>query len=282
MAQDYSRLTDGDRLKRPRRAFTLVELMVVMTIIAVLISLLLPAIQGAREGSRLTQCRSHLMQIVLAMHHYEIGHNTLPPGVVNPTAPIRSRDEGMHHNWISQLLPYVDLGVVFANINFRQSVYAPAHHTIRQVTLATFICPSMIDARMGRFAVTGYAGCHHDVDALIDVDNHGLLFLNSRLRIEDIPDGSRHTLLLGESHSDLAGLGWMSGTSSTLRNAGAALNAITGRPANVQVGGFSSPHEQGVHFAFADGYIHFINENIDVTLLGRLAHRSDGHTEVGF
>src|SRR5690606_29760896 len=69
-----------------------------------------------------------------------------------------------------------------------------------------------------------YAAVHHDVEAPIDVDNHGVFFLNSRIRYEDIIDGSSQTLFLGEVIAEQGGLGWMSGTRATLRNMGTPIN----------------------------------------------------------
>jgi prepilin-type processing-associated H-X9-DG protein len=71
---------------------------------------------------------------------------------------------------------------------------------------------------------SNYAGVQHDVEAPIDVDNHGVFFLNSKLRYDDITDGPSHTLFIGEKLCDPNDLGWMSGTRATLRNTGTLLN----------------------------------------------------------
>jgi hypothetical protein len=82
-----------------------------------------------------------------------------------------------------------------------------------------------------------YAGVHHDVEAPIDVDNHGVFFLNSHVTRLDVVDGLSHTLFIGEKVSDGIDFGWMSGTRSTLRNTGSPLN-VSGFPAKAgsQVG----------------------------------------------
>src|SRR5438874_5474009 len=94
--------------RRCRGAFTLIELLVVIAIIATLIALLLPAVQQAREAARKTQCRNNLMQIGLALHNYEMAHECLPPGSIDPNRPIRNEAKGFHVGWIVQLLPFLD------------------------------------------------------------------------------------------------------------------------------------------------------------------------------
>src|SRR6187431_609282 len=101
------------RHSRRSRGFTLIELLVVIAIIAVLIALLLPAVQQAREAARRAQCKNSLCQIGLAIHNYEMAHNVLPPGSVNPTGPVRSEPIGYHMSWAVQILPYLEHQNVF-------------------------------------------------------------------------------------------------------------------------------------------------------------------------
>ena len=81
--------------KSGREGFTLIELLVVIAIIAVLIGLLLPAVQAAREAARRAQCVNNLMQLGIAVHNYESAHEVLPPGVVDPTGPIKNLPQGL-------------------------------------------------------------------------------------------------------------------------------------------------------------------------------------------
>src|SRR5205823_11257679 len=139
-------------------------------------------------------------------------------------------------------------------------------------------------------ANSSYVGCHHDLEAPIDKSNHGLLFLNSKVRYNDIADGSSKTILLGEAMISPVGLGWVSGTRATLRNTSAIERTKTGNPATAEtagdpkekaaallvVGGFSSNHTGGINAGFADGSTRFISETIDPELLHQLGNRADG------
>ena len=114
-----------------RRAFTLVELLVVIAIIGILIALLLPAIQAAREAARRTSCVNNQAQIALAIHNYEFHFETLPPGVTNPTGPIRSEPEGIHVSWIVRILPYMEEKTLWKHFDQALGAYAPANWRAR-------------------------------------------------------------------------------------------------------------------------------------------------------
>ena len=142
-------------------------------------------------------------------------------------------------------------------------------------------------------ARSAFAGCHHDVEAPIDRDNHGLLFLNSQVRFNDIYDGSTNTLLLGEALTSPDELGWVSGTRATLRDtsvieagrpylrpaagdAADAADAAEQASKSLFVGGFGSYHPGGANMGFADGSTRFVSGSIDPTVLQRLGNRADG------
>ncbi|HVX59118.1 MAG TPA: DUF1559 domain-containing protein [Pirellulales bacterium] len=289
-------------MKRQRvRGFTLVELLVVIAIIGVLIALMLPAVQAAREAGRRVQCSNNLCQLALAAQNYEAAHESLPPGVINPTGPIESVSQGQHVNWLAQILPQLELHNAYDRLDFAAGAYAPANAPLRNWGANVFLCPSDPDStRFAPLGVSNYAGCHHDVEAPIDDDNHGLLFLNSSIGYRDMLDGSSQTILIGEKLVTRLDLGWLSGTRATLRNTGSSINSSSRgllaaiddgaellrphadgsvkqpvAPALV-VGGFESWHPGGANFLLADGSIRFLTDSMDQTVLQQLGHRADG------
>lgn len=286
---DSTARTRGEQRLVPR-GFTLIELLVVIAIIAILIALLLPAVQQAREAARRTQCKNNLMQLGIAMHTYEMAYEIMPSGTVNLTGPIRNLEEGYHMSWLVQLLPAMEQAGLFGSINFNESVYAPMNAGARASSIATFQCPSDNRPATG---TSSYAGCFGGDDVAIDVNNNGLLFLNSGIGYQEIRDGASNTILAGEKiiSPGLKDLGWMSGTMASLRNTGVAINAgwdIGGprttrggpmaplpAPSDTATSGYSSQHTGGAQFVFADGSVRFLSENIDLKTYSHLGDRGD-------
>jgi len=285
------------------RGFTLIELLVVIAIISVLIALLLPAVQSAREAARRAQCCNNLMQMGIAVQSYESSHEILPPGVVNETGPVLDVPKGYGFGWMTQVLPYLEMKNVYNHFNLKVGLYEAPNSTTRTNLVRSFLCPSdggpTRDSQ--RIAMTSYVGVHHDVEAPIAADNHGVLFLNSHVRYEDVTDGTSSTLFVGEKLNDGLDLGWASGTRASLRNTGSAVNrsprpgtrlfgpapatgsvaalgdddqAEKGNPS--YVGGFASRHPGGSNFAFGDGSVRFVKNSIAIGVFQHLANRADG------
>jgi prepilin-type N-terminal cleavage/methylation domain-containing protein len=221
------RIENFDRSRAMKRsqyfAFTLVELLVVIAIIGILISMMLPAVQAAREASRRATCTNNMMQLGMGLSGYESAHQCLPPGTIDDKGPIQNIAKGIHTGWLTQLLPYLEERNTYKHIDFSASVYAPQNAAVRAVRIALFECPSYSGQHNPEAPLSNYAGCYNDIETPIDVNNNGVLFLNSRIRIKDITDGAANTIFAGEKCGSADDLGWMSGTRATLRNCGTPL-----------------------------------------------------------
>ncbi|MFM7249888.1 MAG: DUF1559 domain-containing protein [Planctomycetaceae bacterium] len=290
-----------------RRAFTLVELLVVIAIIGTLVGLLLPAVQMAREAARRCSCLNNTVQLSLALHNHEFHTGHFPAGVTNPDGPIRNAPEGQHLSWTVQALPYLEQQAVFRAFDQAAGAYAEGNDRLRRLAINVLHCPSSIfnppaedRGKNGSIQHSSYAGCHHSVEAPIDATNDGILFLNSRIRFDDIVDGSSNTLLVGErvferpvAEGGLPELGWVSGTRATLRNTGRTewstpRPGIPGEPAEAPVekgplwvGGFGSYHPAVAVIGMADGSVRAIEETIDRDILHALGSRAGGELPSG-
>ncbi len=289
---------------RNHHGFTLIELLIVIAVIAVLIVLLLPAVQQAREAARRAQCKNHLAQIALALQNYDMAFSTLPPGTVNASGPIVNKPakDAYHISWTVQILPFLELSTVFNHFDFRRGVYDPRNLAPQQRPIAVYLCPSDATASLDELRwPSSYAGVHSGISAQIDVNQDGLLFLNSSVGFDDIPDGSSYTLAVGEKlyAKDQEVWGWASGTRDTLRNGiplqtgigwGAGLPTVSDSdPTGSQtsddvdaedpllvVGGFSSRHTGGMQFALADGSVRFVSVSMNIPTYRNLCSRNDG------
>ena len=146
-------------LTRSRRGFTLIELLVVIAIIGVLIALLLPAVQSARESSRRTQCVNNLKQLALAVQTYLTQSNVLPAQTTENTSLIGGKPTVVWWgSWTAGLLPYIEQSVLFDAVNFQlpmlemgSPIYG-ANTTVALTTINTLLCTSESLSRSPSFA----------------------------------------------------------------------------------------------------------------------------------
>lgn len=195
------------------RGFTLIELLVVIAIIAILVSLLLPAVQQAREAARRTQCKNNLKQLGLALHSYHDVFRMFPPGYtcrnVSRTDPI-SAETGPGYAWSFALMPYIEQKNLYEAIDTNLNAAEPQNLAVAQtITMTTFLCPS--DPAPETFDVTdgggsvltlpgsNYPGIFGYGSVTMSPGNStGVFFRNSSIRIRDITDGTSNTICIGE------------------------------------------------------------------------------------
>lgn len=190
---------------QPRRnAFTLVELLVVIAIIGVLVALLLPAVQQAREAARRSQCINHLKQLALALHNHHDTYGKFPPGgnyddMDGPSNPIPT-----HHTWITHTLPFMEQSSLYEMIDLDESSYLqlmPDGVTpIRRTEIATLLCPSDLPLEINEnhdMAITNYVGSEGfhwwpNGDGLFSPGKY-------KNRMASIKDGTSQTIILAEA-----------------------------------------------------------------------------------
>lgn len=149
---------------RPRRiGFTLVELLVVIAIIGILIALLLPAVQAAREAARRMQCGNNVKQISLAIHGYNDNYKTIPYNFSNyrfTPGGYAATEKGI--SWMTGILPYVEQKILYSRLDFGQPVGSPSNLPVYQSPVPAFLCPSDSLTSGGRMPGAPYTGCCDD------------------------------------------------------------------------------------------------------------------------
>ena len=271
-------LAEREEYDGPRSGFTLVELLVVIAIIGILIGMMMPAVGAMHEAARRTTCQSHLARLGLALQRYESSNGTLPAGTTDAQGPIHSSPQGIALSWTVRLLPYIDEQGTFRHVDLDAGAYSEKNAPVRNLRIVALVCPSERGGLQTATPASNYAGCHHDVEAPIAEDNHGVLFLNSHISQRDVTDGVQHTIYLGEKRTDPGDLGWMSGTRATLRNTGTEIDPADPKTpkSDLLVGGFASCHPAGANFAFGDAAVRFVSSQIEKKVYQQLGHRADG------
>jgi prepilin-type N-terminal cleavage/methylation domain-containing protein/prepilin-type processing-associated H-X9-DG protein len=279
-----------------RPAFTLIELLVVIAIIAVLIGLLVPAVQKVREAAARLQCQNNLKQIGLALHNYHNANKVFPPGFTAIAGP--GGDVSPGWGWAFYILPYIEQGNLFqSQTNLNQSVAASP--LLRQ-KISLYMCPSDIQSEL--FQVYGPGGvplsgvmaapCSYaavvggdETDVAVGDNNgmfHGCFFRNSKIRITDITDGTSQTALVAERAVGISQGTWAGAIPGAMQRLGQQnpfyainpnmdfppdqfvllhCNWINAQPGQTADGGTDDPssfHTGGANFVYGDGSVRFV------------------------
>ena len=282
-----------------QRAFTLVELLVVIAIIGILVALLLPAVQAAREAARLSECKNNLRQFGLAMHNYESSFEELPPGYSYVQGP---EGNAAGHGWGAFILPFIEESTVFDQIDFDEPVYGQFHELVRQIHLSTFLCPTdtisptgFIEMGNDRFAMGCYVANFGPPDLDLDQEQRdGVFSRNSETEFRQITDGLSKTLMIGERQNGPFRIGasngnhfeyettWMASVRDiddasddhghmTLFQTGHTPNSSESDDRDV-----SSAHSGIAQFLLCDGSVRGITEDISFELYTELGTKAGG------
>ena len=284
---------------RQRRGFTLVELVTVLVIIAIGLSLGMPAILKSRADARQTRCKTNLKMIGLALHNYHDVHNTCPPGWNNHYT---EAGRVPRFGWIAQILPFLDQAPLFVKLDFRN--HSMEDRTPLLTVIPTLRCPSdsmpVLNELRGGLPTSNYSGNFGPVAAPrwassdfgsvwpgqppTPKTTNGLFFWNSRIRFRDVRDGTSNTFFAGErSVQSRAGL-WMGVRGNEFED-DQVTDCSPGNEINTGDNSFSSRHVGGVNFLMMDGAVRFFSNEIDSRVgegqqMGtyqKLSHRADGN-----
>ncbi|HUG66446.1 MAG TPA: DUF1559 domain-containing protein [Pirellulaceae bacterium] len=292
-----------------KRGFTLVELLVVIAIIGILMALLLPAVQAAREAGRRMQCGNNLHQLAIATHNYHDVHGRFPPGFLLENITSLSGPF-----WSAMLLPQLEQGVLFDTIEFG----APwdVDRSPNELACATFLpafrCPSSTAVKhMTLQGITdrvpsNYLGCATGIASresgpdprASNFNLDGILYNGSSTRFADVIDGTSSTVIIGEAEFDINVRGidhgggihivdhWYIGSpgihptevSEAVGSTAVPVNSIFDASAFIDAKElcFSSRHPGGAQVAFADGHVSMVHETIDAAVWSALGTRAHG------
>lgn len=277
-----------------QRGFTLIEIVVVVAVVAVLVGLLLPSIQGARESARRVQCQSRLRQIGMAIHDYHDCQCVFPMGCAKSVGSTSMTAFG----WCSAILPQLDQSTLQDALRMRdrqlwQVLNATPEIRECRAVLAVMKCPSdpggeintdreFVDFIAEKLARANYVGSYSTrfVTHGSQLDHShpgGVFWPGSAVRISCISDGTSQTLLAGERGSAGHSAVWI-GTRGYLGPNRRGFSQVVGVVEGHSDAVFGSDHPYGWNGLFCDGSVHFVSVDMDRIALDAMATRSGGET----
>jgi prepilin-type N-terminal cleavage/methylation domain-containing protein/prepilin-type processing-associated H-X9-DG protein len=266
--------------------FTLIELIVTISIIGVLAALLIPAVQSSRDAARRTVCKNQLRQLGLALHMYHEVQRCFPPGsyVMGSAFPMQTG-----WGWGAMVLPFIEQNAIYERINFEQGTGLGGNLSLIATPIPMFRCPSEIG--IDTISCVPSSDPPYQLASGNYCGSEGILSSMSSVRIAQITDGTSQTLLLGERLVQPGGLTGLPFTSAwcgqvafadeyDLRSVPYLLpdpnHPINGSPSDPLC--FGSRHPQGANFVFADGSCSFLNNSIDAQVFAALGTPDGGET----
>jgi prepilin-type N-terminal cleavage/methylation domain-containing protein/prepilin-type processing-associated H-X9-DG protein len=279
-----------------RSGFTLIELLVVIAVIAVLIGLLLPAVQMAREAARRMQCTNNLHQVALALHNYAGVHGVLPMGYVHQPCEIWPDTFCVSHGPFVALLPQLEQQPLFNAVNFDRNVFLNPNTTIFATAIKALWCPSdpaveepgtfeLLEPVPNRVRFTSYVCCtgtwyNHGRNPVRMAQNNGLFWAISSVRFAEVIDGTSNTIALAERAHGLltkeSANGWSLWPSGDFGDTQFSTLYPINPQKRVKDGSLpltntslywatsaSSFHPGGVNCAMLDGSVRFLKDTID-------------------
>ncbi|MEN6450249.1 MAG: DUF1559 domain-containing protein [Thermoguttaceae bacterium] len=265
--------------------FTLIELLVVITIIGILISLLRPAVQAAREAARRTACSNNLRQIGLGLQNYHATCGSFPPGGVEARMTINPKTgrfygaSGRQLAWSAYLLPYVEQDSLYRQLDLSKAFDAPQNAAAAAIPLAVYLCPSTARSSnivQGRGACD-YGGMYGERITSPNNPPKGSMLYDQAISIRDITDGTTSTIVVAE---DARNTGFADGQWINGLNVFDQAYAINAAPAIEN--DMSSNHPGGANAAMADGAVHFFTEGMNLNVLAAFCTRAGGEPPGSF
>lgn len=291
----------------PNRGFTLIELLTVIAIIGVLASLLLPAVQAAREAARRMTCQSHLRQVGIALQNYQQAYLAFPAGYRSIPNSVGS-ELGPGWGWMASMLPQVDQSPLFLAIDFNVPIEHGSHDQVRMTSIPLFRCPSdpisniwpvlSRDPRsgivLGKICTTAsanYIGMFGTFEPGVGGD--GMFFRDSQLGIRDMTDGTASTIMVGERSFRLGEATWTGAITGAVIVPDGSDGVGTGPPElasslilghsgdgyspgdrRSHVNQFYSLHHGGTHFLFGDGHVDFLSNSLEYRIYQAMTTRA--------